>query len=221
MMKKTFFITNFILMIFLCGCSFSVEKNDNSNLELSITYFGESEGESDSAEMDSSTEIEVPEEKTEESSSSEDATDEKDDSKGGILSDISDINLRDTDGNGKKYLFTYNGKDYSAVYTKDNWRIYDSCEINNTEDITIICEALISVHQIHGSDMESYRTAEDMAYEWLQHNLAYMFLSDDNPWKVHAQNVDIDPKDQGKSFDEIYEDRTGKEFNLGDFFKTP
>ena len=59
-----------------------------------------------------------------------------------------------------------------------------------------------------------YRTEEDMAYEWLQHNIAFMVLPKDDPLLEDAKNVDLDPADQGRSFREIYEDRTGKEFSL-------
>ncbi len=137
--------------------------------------------------------------------------------KKGILSATSDINLRDIDGAGTNYLFTYGGEDFSAGYTTDNWKIINSYKIDNTSDITIICQALIDVHPIHGSDMASYRTADDMAYEWVQHNLAYQTLPDDSPLKSHAKDVDLDPNDQNRSFDEIYKDRTGKELDLNDF----
>lgn len=135
----------------------------------------------------------------------------------GILTSAEDINLHDIDGAGTNYEFTYNGETYSAVYTTDNWRIYNSYKIQDIGDIAIICQALIDIHPIHGSDMESYRTVEDMAYEWLQHNLAYEFLPDDDPLKSHARDVDLDPKDQNKSFEEIYKDRTGKEFDITDY----
>lgn len=135
----------------------------------------------------------------------------------GILTSTEDINLHDIDGAGTNYEFTYNGETYSAVYTTDNWRIYNSYKIQDIGDIAIICQALIDIHPIHGSDMESYRTVEDMAYEWLQHNLAYQFLPDDDPLKSHARDVDLDPKDQNKSFEEIYKDRTGKDFDISDY----
>ena len=233
MIKKQFFLLSSIFIVFLSGCSLQVPEEDIAGAELSFEQLYSSlEAEEDSSIEDVDKETALEEDSSDIYSNSSDASDagwKKDmitdssnaastEVKSGILSDPSDINLRDTDGNGKNYLFTYDGEDFSVVYTTDNWKIYDSYKINNTEDMTIICEALISVHQIHGSDMESYRTAEDMAYEWLQHNIAYQFLPDESPWKVHAQNVDLDPKDQGKSFSEIYEDRTGKEFNLKDFF---
>ncbi len=219
MMKKQFFLLSLILMAFLSGCSLEKTAEDAAGAELSFEQLYNSLEAGEEASKKDADDVALKEDSIDTLSDSSDAASTA--VKSGILSDPSDINLRDTDGNGTNYLFTYDGEDFSVVYTTDNWKIYDSYKINNTEDMTIICEALISVHQIHGSDMESYRTAEDMAYEWLQHNIAYQFLSDDSSWKVHAQNVDLDPKDQGKSFSEIYEDRTGKEFNLKDFLRSP
>ena len=217
MMKKQFFLPMLIIMLLLNGCSLTQIIEDEGSADLSFEQLYSSlEAEEDSSIEDVDKETALEEDNSADLLDSSVAASTEVGS--GILSDPSDINLRDADGNDKNYLFTYDGEDFSVVYTTDNWRIYDSYKINSTEDMTIICEALISVHQIHGSDMESYRTAEDMAYEWLQHNIAYQFLPDESPWKVHAQNVDLDPKDQGKSFSEIYEDRTGKEFNLKDFF---
>ena len=156
-----------------------------------------------------------------ESDSAGNASDEsgvnESDASTGILTSTEDIILHDIDGAGTNYEFTYNGETYSAVYTTDNWRIYNSYKIQDIGDIAIICQALIDIYPIHGSDMESYRTVEDMAYEWLQHNLAYEFLPDDDPLKSHARDVDLDPKDQNKSFEEIYKDRTGKEFDITDY----
>lgn len=220
MMKKQFFLLSSIFIVFLSGCSLQVPEEDIAGAELSFEQLDSSlEAGEESSKEDVDKDAVSKENSSDMLSDSSDAASTE--VKSGILSEPSDINLRDTDGNDKNYLFTYDGEDFSVVYTTDNWKIYDSYRINNTEDMTIICEALISVHQIHGSDMESYRTAEDMAYEWLQHNIAYQFLSDDSSWKVHAQNVDLDPKDQGKSFSEIYEDRTGKEFNIKDFLRSP
>lgn len=127
-----------------------------------------------------------------------------------------DIQIIDIDGNSKNYSFVYKNEAYYAVYTTDNWKIIDSYKITNTQDIIVICSKLIEIHQVHGKDMNSYRTPEDMAYEWLQHNIAYQVLPDENPWKLNAKDVDLDPKDQGKNLAQIYEDRTGIKFDLKD-----
>ena len=62
--------------------------------------------------------------------------------------------------------------------------------------------------------MISYRTPEDMTYEWLQHNIVYQLLPNNHKFKDNAKDVDLDPKDQGKNMIEIYEDRTGEKFDL-------
>lgn len=132
----------------------------------------------------------------------------------GRLTSTADIGLTNYDGMGAKYYFTYKGEEFRTLYQNDCWTIYDSYKITNKHDMKIICQALIDVHPVHGSDYSSYRTAKDMAYEWEQHNLAYKYLPEDSPYRQSAMNVDLDPQDQGRSFEEIYEDRTGQEFNL-------
>ena len=131
-----------------------------------------------------------------------------------ILSSTDDIALHDVDGRGTNYAFTYDGEEFRTMYSYGCWTIYDSYKITNKHDEKIICQALIDEHPVYGKDMVSYRTPEDMAYEWQQHNLAYVYLPEGNAWRTHAANVDLDPYDQGRSFEEIYEDRTGQEFDL-------
>ncbi len=134
---------------------------------------------------------------------------------------ITDITLICTDNKGKNYTFLYDGSEYSAIYTTDNWKILDSYTINDEDDMLAICQALIDEHPVHGRDMVSFRTAEDMVYEWEMHNMAYFFLPDDDPMKKKARDVDFDPKDQGRTFEKIYYDRTGKEPDLNKFFENP
>ena len=124
-----------------------------------------------------------------------------------ILSSPEEIGLTDTDGNGKNYVFTYNGIEFQARYTPDNWKIIDSYRVTEQEDMKIICEALSEVHPIHGRDMVSYRTPEDMAYEWQQHNIVFYLLPEESPQRQNVKDVDLDPKDQGKSYVEMYRDR--------------
>lgn len=112
-----------------------------------------------------------------------------------------------TSKDGKNYTFVYNNVTYKAVYTKDNWKIIDSYKITNKQDMILICTALSDEHKIHGSDMTSYRTPEDMAYEWEQHNLVYNMLPADSQFKNNAKDVDLNPEDQGKSAIEIFMDR--------------
>lgn len=118
------------------------------------------------------------------------------------------IEVIDTDGQGKNYTFMYENEQLTAIYSKENWQIKDSYKINDLEDITKICQALIDIHPIHGNDMKSYRTAQDMANEWFQHNIAYFALPDGNDWKEHAKHVDLNPEDQGKNLIEMYKTRT-------------
>ena len=129
----------------------------------------------------------------------------------GILTSPEDIGLHDTDGNGFEYEFTYGGETFRAVYTYDNWKIIDSYLITNSADMTIICEALISYHPIHGRDGESYRTAEDMAYEWQEHNFVFELLPEDSRWKTNTRDVDLHPEDQGKTALEMAYDRLKNE----------
>lgn len=137
----------------------------------------------------------------------------------GILNPQDKIDIYDVDGNGTNYAFTYRDEDFTAIYTADNWKIINSYKITNIDDMDIICQVLLEIHPIHGSDMISFRTSEDMAYEWLQHNLAYEILPKGNYWRERAKDVDLDPADQNKTFYEIYEQRTGKKFNIIDVFE--
>jgi len=130
----------------------------------------------------------------------------------GILSGVDDVVLTDLTGAGTDYVFIYDDVPYSATYTPDNWEIKDSYRITNAMDMALICQALINEHPIHGKDMISYRTCDDMAYEWVQHNIAYSFLPEDSQWMESVKNVDFDPEDQGRSYRDLYEDRTGRRF---------
>jgi hypothetical protein len=126
-----------------------------------------------------------------------------------LLSSPEDIGLHDTDGNGVDYIFSYGGEEFFALYEPDNWHITDSYKIEDEDDILLICQALISVHPIHSADMQSYRAAEDMAFEWHQHNLAYNHLPDSSEWKSNAKDVDLDSKDESKGLFNFLMDRLG------------
>lgn len=124
-----------------------------------------------------------------------------------LLSSIEDIAL--TSADGKNYTFTYDGRQYKAVYTPDHWKIVASYDINSIEDMTIICQALINEHPIHGRDMVNYRTADDMVYEWEVHNIAHFLFSDKEEAKAHAKDVDFNPEDEGRTFKEYYDKYMG------------
>ena len=134
----------------------------------------------------------------------------------GILASSRELELKDIDGRKTNYSFIYKGEIFNATYTKDNWHIEDSYKITNKNDIAIICQELINIHPIHGKDMKSFRKIDDLVYEWLQHNIAYNNLPENSKWKDNVKSVDLDPADQGRSLKEIYEARTGKEFNIKD-----
>ena len=118
------------------------------------------------------------------------------------------IEIIDVDRKGQNYTFMYENEQFTATYMEDNWHINDSYKINDLEDIAQICQALIDIHPIHGKDMKSYRTSKDMANEWFQHNVAYFVLPEENSWKEHAKDVDLNPEDQGKNLIEMYKTRT-------------
>ena len=124
------------------------------------------------------------------------------------VSTIDSIEIVDVDGNDTNYEFIYHEEVFKVYYVYDNWKIYDSYKIKNQADMKIICQALIDIHPIHGKDRVSYRTADDMVYEWVQHNIAYEILPKESKWKNNAKNVDFDPDDQGKSLKEMFDDRT-------------
>ena len=124
-----------------------------------------------------------------------------------LLKSADDIMLRDTDGQGINFCFEYDNETFSAFWKTDKWQIIDSYKIENEDDIKIICEALRNVHQVQNAERNGFRTAEDMAYEWVQHNLAYEMLPDDSGYKDNAKDVDLNPDDQGKSLYDLFVDR--------------
>ena len=123
------------------------------------------------------------------------------------LKSTADINLRAA-GDGY-YYFTYNGEDYKALYSYNTWTIYDSYKITNKKDMKIICQALSDEHQVPSRDGQSYRTAEDMAYEWDQHNKIHMVAPEDSATRERTRNVDLDPEDQGKTYKDLYNENLG------------
>lgn len=216
------------IIVALCGCG---KKDAKSSSESMFEY---SEGPEETGQSDAEAASEASSQSSEDAASepSEDAVSEPSEefsdrpadrssvesTEAGILTDPSDIDLRDTDGNGRNYEFSYDGESFTAIYTTDNWKVIDSYRITGKSDLVIICRALSDEHPVHGSDMESYRTPEDMAYEWQIHSMAYLLLPDEDPLKSHAKDVDLDPRDQGRSLEEIYKDRTGKELDYSKLF---
>lgn len=219
MKKYRLYAAMFLMSVAMTGCSKSANlpNTDKTDAGIEATVKEDESGLSESApeeskkEADSDATADLNDNIDRITDEIRESTDDH-----GILSSTSDINLTDVDGNGTDYTFTYDKESYKAQYKTDNWKIFDSYRINSMSDMAIICQALIDVHPIHGSDMKSYREPSDMVYEWIQHNVAYMALPDDSPLKSHAKDVDFDPADQNKNFDEIYKDRTGKELDIND-----
>ena len=133
------------------------------------------------------------------------------------LASTEQLAIYDTDGSGLTYSFSYDGQKFTAQYTEDNWKIIDSWKIRNAGDMEMICGALLDIHSVHSRDGNGIRTAEDMAFEWMQHNFAYEHLPEDHPWRENAKDVDLNPADQERTFFEIYEDRAQDRFRIGDF----
>ena len=208
-----------ILFLVLIGCMLTscgsvVSRNDShiSSVAGDISSVAETETSAESIAQANSESSDIPD--TESSSAkhteevitemNEEAAEEK-----ALLTSADDLQLTDVDGWETNYTFVYDGEVYNAIYSPDNWKIVDSYKITCEADMIIICGALADIHPIHGSDGESYREPEDMAYEWIQHNIAYSILPDDNSWKANAKDVDINPADQNKSLYEMYKSKTG------------
>ena len=124
-----------------------------------------------------------------------------------VLNSTEDIDLRY--GGDGYYYFTYNGEDFRAMYAASTWTVYDSFKITNKNDITIICQALSDVNPVPSRDWQSYRTADDMAYEWDQHNKVYLVAPKDSYTRERTRNVDLDPEDQGKTYEDLYRENLG------------
>ena len=193
----------------------STDQNASDSNELADALESNDSGNPEDASESANLETNATEMEEGEGSNDYDQESEDSESKP-LITSTSDLDFHCIDSSTGKYSFTYNGEVFTATYIPDNWKITDSYKINNEHDMTIICQTLIDEHPIHGADMTSYRTAADMVYEWFQHNLLYEMLPSDSQWIQHAKDVDFDPKDQNKSFEELYEDRTGKELSLED-----
>lgn len=133
----------------------------------------------------------------------------------GVLSDTDEISLVNASGNGTDYTFTYKGERFDAVYDKrGSWKIPDSYRITSTEDMIIICEALNTEHPISGQDRVSVRTARDMAFEWMLHDIAHELVPEDSSTGETIKDVDLDPDDQNRTLIELFEMRTKKRFSV-------
>lgn len=115
------------------------------------------------------------------------------------------------------YHFTYDGNEYTAVYSEGadksgNWKIVDSYRASNKGDMRVICEVLQRTHKVRGRITE-YRTATDMADEWESHNKGYAMIAPFSPNGSTAnrlKSVDLDKKDQGKTFSDFLNEFLGR-----------
>lgn len=215
--RNTVFALLLALMMVTSGCNNVFLHNDEETPTDQVTTDVSFEAVADTTtevETSPTEQVTTPTESETAESNPTEATTSDQPASDGLLTSASDLNLTPADNEGKNYTFTYDGAQYQAIHTTDHWKIKNSYTITNEADMLIICQALIDLHPIHGNDMVSYRTADDMVYEWQVHNIAYALLSDDDSMKSHVRDVDFDPEDQGRSFDEIYEAHTGKEFDL-------
>ena len=106
-----------------------------------------------------------------------------------------------------QYQFQYHGETFRARFLDGVWKIYDSYRIGNDQDQIIICQALADEHPVRDKAGTGFRTPEDMAFEWQQHNLAFLLLPEGAPWKENARDVDINPEDQGKDIMQFFLER--------------
>ena len=189
-------IAYFVLTIGLIGCAGSPLEATFDSQVNSVVASPEPEPSSSAYEPTSTSELEVSASKSDSPASS-----------AGILQEPEDIALQAVDDYGSNYVFFYDGEEFLVYYQPDCWKVYDSYRITNKDDLVIICQALLNEHEIHGRDLVSFRTAEDMAYEWQQHNLAYALAPKNSSWRESAQNVDLDPDEQNMTLEEIYLER--------------
>lgn len=127
-----------------------------------------------------------------------------------LLDDMPEILYSHSDGVYDYYTFAYGDGSFTVLQEYDNWKVFDSYRIRNSRDIELICRSFIALYPVHGRDLESYRTAEDMTYEWLQHNIAYGFAEDDDALRESAANVDLDPEEQDMNMLAIYLNHKGQ-----------
>ena len=124
-----------------------------------------------------------------------------------------------------RYNFAYNGKTYSATYNESEqcWTIIDSFEISDKKVMYLECYNLIAKNPVPTEPGgTTYRTLDDMVYEWEQHNVAYNYFikiyNSGIPFSSElynyiaegisrAKNVSINPGDQGKNWIELCLDR--------------
>ena len=124
-----------------------------------------------------------------------------------LLSAPPDIVYQYSDDSFEYYTFAYGNNEFIVLHEYDNWQIKDSYLVQNTRDMEMIAQALIDIYPVHGIDLESYRTPEDMVYEWIQHNIVCELEEGAGKWRDSAKSVDLDPDEQNMNLWEIYQAR--------------
>ena len=135
-------------------------------------------------------------------------------SSAGTSPTISAADFALTDNGDDSYTFNYGGETFSAVFTPyigGDWKIYDSYKITNRADMVIICEKLLAVNKVEGR-ITPCRTAKDMADEWEIHNRGYSLAKSFSMTSAaeRLKDVDMDKKDQGKTFDDFLAEFLGR-----------
>ena len=124
------------------------------------------------------------------------------------------VNFDSSDDYADNYSFTYGDETFLVHYTPylgGDWKIVDSFKITNRADMVIICEKLLKINQVEGR-ITQYRTAKDMADEWEIHNQGYKIAKSLSMASAveRLKDVDLDKKDQGKTFDDFLAEFLGK-----------
>lgn len=210
-MKRILMIMLSLIMLTTCGCNSkkatSITKKNKNSVTKSVDKKNvkdksSSTDESDADESSKKEKKSINNSKTESKKKKDDKKKEKKNKD--VPEDAEEMKMYDIDGNNENFAFTYNDEVFYAYYKPENWQIVDSYKIIVKDDMITICQALIDIHPLHGSDGESWREPEDMAKEWLQHNIAYNILPDGDIHKENAKDVDFNPEDQGKSMVDMY-----------------
>ena len=127
---------------------------------------------------------------------------------------LSETELELTETDDDIYAFSYGGETFTAQYTPyigGNWKVVDSYKITNRADMVIICERLLKLNKVRGR-ITRWRTAKDMADEWEIHNRGYSLALAYSMEGAAARlkDVDMDKKDQGKTFDDFLAEFLGR-----------
>ena len=119
-----------------------------------------------------------------------------------------------SDDYADNYSFIYGDETFTAHYTPylgGDWKIVDSYRITDRGDMVVICEALLKENKVSGR-ITRFRTAKDMADEWVIHDQGYTLAKAYSMTDAvrRLKDVDMDKKDQGKTFGDFLNEFLGK-----------